>query len=86
MSETGVLERITNVMKATFRIPPGYMVNRATTSADVDGWDSLSHALFMMAIEQEFGFELPLERMYELPDIGALLDLLTECANARGQA
>lgn len=85
LSDATILARIATVMSGTFRIPPGYVITRETASADVNGWDSLSHALFMMAIEAEFHVELPLERMYDLADIGDLVDVITQCTNAPGE-
>jgi acyl carrier protein len=64
------------VVCATFRVPAGYAVTRDTTSADVDGWDSLSHALFIIAVENEFAMELPIDKVYALANIGELVDLI----------
>ncbi|MDE2483314.1 MAG: acyl carrier protein [bacterium] len=65
-------------MIETFRLTDDAVVTRATTSLDVDGWDSLSHALLIMNVEEAFGTELPLERTYELADVGELVDLLRD--------
>lgn len=79
------LQRIERVMRRTFRVPEGYRVVAETTSADVDGWDSLSHAVFVMNIEKEFGVEIPLDAAYSLADVGALAALLDRLVAKRGE-
>jgi acyl carrier protein len=59
-------------------------VSAATTSADIDGWDSLSHSILIMGIEEQFGVELPMERAFELHDVGELMDLIGEAGGERG--
>ena len=71
-----VLLRISDTMRSVFSIPPGYVVQRETTSADVAGWDSLSHAILIMKVEEEFGIDLPLDKIYALDNVGELADLI----------
>ncbi len=73
--ESTNLDRVTDVMRSVFALP-NLVVTRATSSADVDGWDSLSHSLFILGVEDEFGVDLPLDRTFELKDVGELVDLL----------
>lgn len=63
-------------MRRTFRVPAAFEIGVSTSSADIDGWDSLSHAVFIMGIEQEFSVEIPVDEAYALPDVGALTSLL----------
>lgn len=74
--ESARLERVANVMRGVFALAPGQTVTRATNSADVDGWDSLSHSLFILGVEDEFGVDLPLDKTFELKDVGELVDLI----------
>jgi acyl carrier protein len=71
-----VLDRIAKVMRGTFTVPPAFTVSRATSAVDVEGWDSLSHSLFILAVEDEFGIDLPLDKTYEMQNIGELVDLI----------
>jgi acyl carrier protein len=70
--------RIAELVRETFRVPAGDAITRETTSADVAGWDSLSHASLIMNVEEAFGIELPFERIYELANVGELADLVGE--------
>ena len=71
-----VLRKLAAVMVQTFHLTPGTRIERSTTSADVPGWDSLSHAILIMDIEDAFGLSLPFDRVYELNDVGELIDLI----------
>ena len=71
-----LLGRVVSSMARVFRIPSGYVVTRDTTAADIDGWDSLSHSMLIMNVEEEFGLELPLDELFALDNVGELLDLI----------
>lgn len=73
-----ILQRVGAVISETFRVPPGFRIVRETTSADIEGWDSLSYAVLIMKMEETFGLDLPLDRVYALADVGQLADLLRE--------
>lgn len=47
---------------------------RATTAEDVDGWDSISHASVVMAVERAFSVRFDDEEIYEFADVGAMFD------------
>jgi acyl carrier protein len=70
------LKRVCACVISTFRLPSDTPITRETTSADVDGWDSLSHAMLIMKVEQEFAVELPFDRVYDLANVGELADLV----------
>lgn len=78
MSEREIMDRVRAVMISTFRIPGDTKIDDATTSADIEGWDSLSHAMLIMGIEEEFKLTLPFDRIYQLDDVGALVRLIHE--------
>jgi len=70
-------------MHKTFRISGGTRIDAQTTSADIEGWDSLSHAVLIMNIEEAFDVDLPLDRVYALNDVGDLVNLLREVSAAK---
>jgi acyl carrier protein len=51
-------------------------VERHTTAADVEGWDSLQHVSLMIAIEARFGVRFTSAEVAELKDVGQLVDLV----------
>lgn len=76
IEQSETLDRIAGVMRQTFVIPGGLAISRATSSVDVSGWDSLSHSLFILAVEDEFGIDLPIDKTYEMDNVGDLVDLI----------
>lgn len=71
-------------MVRVFHLPEGSFVTRTTTAADVKGWDSLSHAMLVLNVEEEFGIDLPLDRTYGLSNVGELVDLVNEALGGSG--
>jgi acyl carrier protein len=47
---------------------------RDTTAEDVDGWDSISHASVVMAVERAFSVRFSDEEIYEFANVGAMHD------------
>jgi acyl carrier protein len=77
MNPDVVLSEVGDIIRTTFRCP-GATITRDTTAVDINGWDSLSHTNLMMDVEQRFGMELPVDRMFDLADVGELVDLIVE--------
>ena len=53
-------------------------ITRATRAVDVRGWDSLSHTMILMQLEDGFDVQLPMERVLGLGTVGDLVDLIGE--------
>lgn len=76
-----IRERVKEMMAATFHIP----VSRIPDDATIEGipeWDSLGHIELMLAIEMEFGVQLPTETIIELVSLEAIEGFLRERAPA----
>lgn len=73
MSDT--LARLAAVARTTFKAS-GAAITPATTADDVDGWDSLSHALFLMNLEREFAVRFEPADVIDLENVGELVRLV----------
>lgn len=51
-------------------------LSRAMTADDYDGWDSMSHVTLLMAVEDHFNVTFESWEVMNLPDVGALMDLV----------
>lgn len=49
-------------------------VNDDTTSADVDGWDSLEHINLIVAVERTFGIKFTMGETTGLKNVGEMVD------------
>jgi acyl carrier protein len=57
-------------------------MNRATRAGQVPGWDSLIHGRIVLALEDRLGLSIDVARTYECPDLGGLVDYLSELSAA----
>ena len=46
------------------------------SSADVDGWDSLTHMIIIAEIEKEFKINFKLRELNKLNNLGSLISLI----------
>lgn len=72
MSEINLLSRVQDIMADTFD-EDDLVVTPATTAADVEEWDSLSHIRLIVAIEREFGFKFSNAEIDGLENVGDLV-------------
>ena len=68
--------RLEDVFRTVFE-DPALALARDTTPASIPGWDSLSHIVLMVAIEQEFGIRFRGNELAEMQNIGELEGFLT---------
>lgn len=70
-----ILERVGAAINRVFRCPH-VQITRDTVSADIDGWDSLSHIRVILECEKEFGIRFPKERVYAMKDVGEMCQIV----------
>lgn len=73
MSDT--LARLQEIFQDAFD-DDDLVVTRATTSSDVEGWDSLMHVTLMKRVEAKFGLRMTAAEVTGLKDVGQLVDLI----------
>lgn len=67
---------VADLIAETF-LCPASAVSRDTSAADIDGWDSLSHAILMLRFEREFGVRFTAEEAHEPDNVGELVDMIS---------
>jgi len=80
-----VLQRVGEVFRDVFDADD-LSIDRETTAADVNGWDSLMHVRLMIAIEKAFGVRFSSSEVAGLPNVGALVDLVQRKTASRAGA
>jgi len=73
MDDASLLHEIEHIIQEVFA-NPGAAVTRETVASDIDGWDSLSHAILVLRIESAFGIEFPTDEVYSFSNVGELAD------------
>jgi len=54
------------------------VINNATSSDEIDDWDSLNHIILVSAIEKEFKIKFALGELMTLKDVSDMIDLMME--------
>lgn len=78
MTTDPIPHRVNQVFAGVFA-DEGLVVDGATTSRDVPGWDSLNHATLIAEIERHFGIKFSLREVMRFHNVGDL------CAVIRGR-
>jgi acyl carrier protein len=71
------LARVQEIMRDVFD-EDDIVLTLETTAQDVEVWDSLNHIRLIVAIEEDIGIQLPMERVNELRNVGDLVQLIDE--------
>ena len=75
MTREAVYERLNKVFQDVFD-DEDIMVNDATTSADIEDWDSLEHINLVAAVEQEFGIKFTMGKVVTMKNVGEVVAIL----------
>lgn len=51
-------------------------VTDATTSGDIEDWDSLEHINLIAAVEQEFGMKFSMGQIVTMKNVGEMVDII----------
>lgn len=74
MTREEIFSRIEAIAKKIFgsNVP----ITEATTSADVEKWDSMNHVLLISSIEKEFGITFDIMEIIGITCFGDFVDLI----------
>ena len=79
-----LLSQVQDVIRSTFH-DATIVVGWDTAAEDVDGWDSLAQARLLLALEKRFRIEFPAERLFDLKNVGELVEQISaKTAACRG--
>ena len=82
MTQPEALQLVEQTLRVTFK-DPGLVIDRSTTADDIDGWDSLSHAVLIMRLEKNFNVRIPAATATSFRNIGELVDSLVALSGGR---
>lgn len=79
---TEMRDAVRRVIAETFSLPPSALPDDATAD-DVDGWDSLTHTVLMVRLQNAFSVTVPESVASEADTVGDLIAAVTGLVRAR---
>lgn len=70
-----IFERLTEVFCDVFD-DNTITLDKTTTAADIDGWDSLMHITLISAVEDEFDITFNMKDVVGMKNVGDMADLI----------
>lgn len=80
MSKEEIYEKLNAVFRDVFD-DDSITVSENTTSADIDGWDSLEHINLIAAVEQEFGIRFGMGQVVTMKNVGEMAAIIAAKLN-----
>jgi acyl carrier protein len=77
--EKSINDRIFDVMSITFEIPMDKL-NENSSKDDIEEWDSLKHLNLVLALEEEFGINIPDEEVGDMISFKLIKLIIDECS------
>lgn len=77
MSRDEVLKNITKILKEVLD-RNDVVLEEATMAKDVEGWDSLNHAIFIGEVQKHFKVKFMLREVINLKNVGNICDLVMQ--------
>jgi acyl carrier protein len=74
-----IIERLNEVFQNVFD-DDEITVDRDTTAADIEDWDSLEHIRLIAAVEREFGVKFTMKEVSAMQNVGEMIDIIAERA------
>ena len=81
MSREEGAARLTEIMRDVFDIDDLQYSDSLKADA-LEGWDSLSHVRFLVAVEREFGFRFTSSEIDGFKNVGEVLDVIVRRATS----
>ena len=82
MKEDMIYEKVNEIFRDVFD-EEELCVTEETTSADIEGWDSLVHVNLVISIEKYFGIKFKMEEFTALKNVGAMVKLIDQYVNEK---
>jgi acyl carrier protein len=68
-------EQVRGIASDLFAVPPDQITD-ASSPESIESWDSTQHLNFVLALEENFGFQLSPEEMEQMRNVGEIVKLV----------
>lgn len=77
MNREEIFEELNTVFRDVFG-DDDIVVTDETTSADIDGWDSLMHITLISEVESHFDIRFQMKDVIGMKNVGEMVDIIEE--------
>ena len=77
MHKNEVIERLNDIFRDVFG-DDSITVNEATTSDDIEDWDSIEHINLISAVEDEFSMQFRMREVSGMKNVGEMIAIIKE--------
>lgn len=75
MNREEILEKLTDIFRATFKDPNLVLTNEMTPE-DIDAWDSLSQVMLVSEMQEAFGIKFKLTELLQLTKVDNIINAI----------
>ena len=72
-----IINRLTEVFRDVFD-DDSITISPATTSADIEDWDSIEHINLIGAVEDDFGLRFKMKEVSGMKNVGEMINIISE--------
>lgn len=72
-----IINRLIEVFRDVFD-DDSITISPATTSADIEDWDSIEHINLIGAVEDEFGLRFKMKEVSGMKNVGEMISIISE--------
>jgi acyl carrier protein len=73
--EQTISDQVSGIIKRQFKYEGE--IHSGMTAKDIDGWDSLGHALLLQALEQHFDIRFELDEIFGMQKVADIVETIT---------
>ena len=77
MNRNDIIKRLNDVFRDVFD-DDSITISPATTSADIEDWDSIEHINLIGAVEDEFGLRFKMKEVSGMKNVGEMINIISE--------
>ncbi len=77
MERNEIFEKLNDIFRDVFD-DDSITVTDATSAADIEDWDSLTHITLISEVEEEFGIKFAMKDVIGMQNVGEMVDIIME--------
>lgn len=76
MEQTQIIEKLTSIFREVFS-DSSIVLNETMTTDDVENWNSLTHMMMILKVEEAFKVKFKLKELNKMKKVGDLITIIS---------